>query len=75
MDDFSLPCSLVKLRLLCEAESDDATKRGVLDTVLKAAEMDIKGGTHRWIDLMSILQTRSAQQVSRPSILRGSPSF
>lgn len=64
INDFSLPCCLVKFRLLCDAEASTEARDQILDMVFKAAESDIRHGVPRWVDVMGVLSPQGASQVS-----------
>lgn len=64
INDFSLPCCLVRFQLLCDTESDNATKEHILDMVFKAAVSDIRNGIPRWLDVIGVLSPQGASQVS-----------
>ena len=63
INDFSLPCCLVKFRLLCDAETSPETTDRILDMVFNEAESDIRKGIPRWVDVVSVLSPQGASQV------------
>ncbi|KAF3482318.1 uncharacterized protein GIQ15_05077 [Arthroderma uncinatum] len=62
IDDFSLPFCLIKLQLLV-AGADAAGKENVLDPVFAAAEVDVKNGLSRWVDVITVLDDEGRRQI------------
>ncbi|KDB21210.1 hypothetical protein H109_06874 [Trichophyton interdigitale MR816] len=64
IDDFSLPFCLIKLQLLL-AETDAAGKENVLDPIFSAAEMDVKKGLSRWVEIITVLDDEGRRQIQQ----------
>lgn len=69
INDFSLPCCLARFRLLCDAEVNTEIRDQILDMVFKAVESDIRGGIPRWVDVMGVLSSQEARQVSSVTLI------
>lgn len=68
VDDFSMPYCLVKLQLLLAAESDEAARNSIFDGLFKSLEIDIRAGSPRWVDIITVLDEKDQRQVSNSNI-------
>ncbi|KAM5476860.1 RNA polymerase II mediator complex subunit [Microsporum audouinii] len=64
IDDFSLPFCLVKLQLLL-AGADATGRENVLDPIFSAAEMDVKKGLSRWLEVITVLDDEGRRQIQQ----------
>lgn len=65
LDDFSLPFCLIKLQLLLESKTDEEeTKNSIVDLLFRTAEMDVRNGERRWLEVLTVLPVNAAQLVS-----------
>ncbi|KAI2352458.1 RNA polymerase II mediator complex subunit [Ophidiomyces ophidiicola] len=64
IDEFSLPSCLIKLQLLLDATpNEDVARNGVVDSLFKTAEIDIRNGERRWLEVLKVLPVTAAQLI------------
>lgn len=62
-DDFSLPFCQLKLQMLFNVESGEATKNGIVEVMFNAAVKESRSKGTNWVGLVGLMSQDAVRQV------------